>query len=132
MTKLRPETSADAEAVAALHARAWQEGYAGILPDDLLAGSELPAEQEVSGAERRRAVQEVVEQMPDHLREVLVLAYFHRFPYQEMADVLGVPLGTIKSRLHAAVGHFAQRYKAAVGTGGGTAGQLEQEALEEP
>ncbi len=99
---------------------------------DLLAGSELPAEQEVSGGERRRAVREVVEQLPDHLREVLVLAYFHRFPYQEMADVLGVPLGTIKSRLHAAVGHFARRYKAAVGTGGGTAGPLEQEAWEEP
>jgi DNA-directed RNA polymerase specialized sigma24 family protein len=29
-----------------------------------------------------------------------------------MADILEVPLGTVKSRLHAAVGHFARRYRA--------------------
>ena len=50
--------------------------------------------------------------MPDHLREVLVLGYFHRFAYKEMADILEVPLGTVKSRLHAAVAHFARRYRA--------------------
>ena len=37
MTTVRLETPDDAEVVAALHARAWQKGYAGILPDDLLA-----------------------------------------------------------------------------------------------
>jgi DNA-directed RNA polymerase specialized sigma24 family protein len=30
-----------------------------------------------------------------------------------MAEILDVPLGTVKSRLHAAVGHFARQYKAA-------------------
>jgi ribosomal protein S18 acetylase RimI-like enzyme len=34
---VRPEEPDDAEALAALHARAWQRGYAGILPADLLA-----------------------------------------------------------------------------------------------
>lgn len=38
MTTVRPETSDDAEAVAALHTRAWQKAYAGILPVSLLAG----------------------------------------------------------------------------------------------
>ncbi|HZM77723.1 MAG TPA: GNAT family N-acetyltransferase [Candidatus Limnocylindrales bacterium] len=38
MTTVRPETTDDCDAVAALHARAWQARYAGILPDDLLAG----------------------------------------------------------------------------------------------
>ena len=50
--------------------------------------------------------------MPANLREVLVLGYFQRFPYQEMADMLGIPLGTVKSRLHAAVAHFARAYRA--------------------
>jgi RNA polymerase sigma-70 factor (ECF subfamily) len=44
------------------------------------------------------------------LREVLVLSYYHRFPYKETADILSIPLGTVKSRLHAAVGHFARIY----------------------
>jgi ribosomal protein S18 acetylase RimI-like enzyme len=38
VTVVRPETPEDTEAVAALHVRAWQRAYAGILPDDLLAG----------------------------------------------------------------------------------------------
>lgn len=38
MTTVRPETPEDSKAVAALHARAWQKAYAGILPADLLTG----------------------------------------------------------------------------------------------
>lgn len=34
---IRPEEPADAEAVARVHTRSWQHGYAGILPDELLA-----------------------------------------------------------------------------------------------
>ncbi len=64
--------------------------------------------------ERRDTVRRVIEQMPVHLREVLVLAYYHRFPYKDMAEILGIPLGTVKSRLHAAVAHFARAYQAAV------------------
>jgi DNA-directed RNA polymerase specialized sigma24 family protein len=37
---------------------------------------------------------------------VLILAYYHRFPYKEIAEILGIPLGTVKSRLHAAVAAF--------------------------
>jgi len=32
-----------------------------------------------------------------------VLTYFQGMKYQDAADVLGVPLGTVKSRLHAAL-----------------------------
>lgn len=37
----------------------------------------------------------------DH-REALVLAFAHDLSYQEMADVLGIPMGTVKSRLNGA------------------------------
>jgi len=49
--------------------------------------------------------------MPENLRIVLVLGYFHGFAYKEIAEILGVPLGTVKSRLHAAVGHFAKQWR---------------------
>jgi len=58
-------------------------------------------------------VRKVVEELPDHLREILLLSYFQKFSYQEIADVLGIPLGTVKSRLHSAVGTFAQKWKSA-------------------
>jgi RNA polymerase sigma-70 factor, ECF subfamily len=64
--------------------------------------------------EQRRAVRGVVEEMPDNLREVLILAYYHRFAYKDIADVIGVPLGTVKSRLHSAVGWFGEKYRADV------------------
>jgi RNA polymerase sigma-70 factor (ECF subfamily) len=49
--------------------------------------------------------------MPEHLREIILLSYFHQFPYKEISDILGIPLGTVKSRLHAAVAHFADKWK---------------------
>lgn len=41
--------------------------------------------------------------LPERLREVLVLRYYQDLGEEEMSRVLGVPRGTIKSRLHAAV-----------------------------
>lgn len=66
--------------------------------------------------EQRRAVKSVVEGMPENLREVLILAYYHRFAYKDIADVIGVPLGTVKSRLHSAVGWFGEKYRAEAAT----------------
>ena len=59
-------------------------------------------------------VRRVIADMPDNLREILVLAYFNKFSYKQMAQVLSIPIGTVKSRLHTAVGRFAKDWKAAV------------------
>jgi RNA polymerase sigma-70 factor (ECF subfamily) len=67
-----------------------------------------PMEQE----ELQRLVQGTVMNMPDHLREILLLSYFHQFPYKQISDILNIPLGTVKSRLHAAVAYFADRWRA--------------------
>lgn len=78
---------------------------------DLLAAEvELPGAQ-MENREVRLAVQEVVMEMPENLRDVLLLSYFHQLSYKDIAEVLGVPLGTVKSRLHAAVGQFARRWE---------------------
>jgi RNA polymerase sigma-70 factor (ECF subfamily) len=79
---------------------------------DLLAADiDLPLEK-LENQELRDAVKKIVMDMPEHLREVLLLGYFQQLPYKEIADVLAVPLGTVKSRLHAAVNHFARRWEA--------------------
>ncbi len=49
----------------------------------------------------------VLAELPAHYREVLVMSYFHQFAYKEMAEMLAIPLGTVKSRLHAALAAFA-------------------------
>ena len=82
--------------------------YADLMPANIPAPDET-----LANLETRRAVQSLVGQMPDNLRMVLLLSYFHEVPYKEIAQILDVPLGTVKSRLHAAVKHFAQSWKAA-------------------
>lgn len=77
-----------------------------LLEDEL----PLPEEAAMEG-ETQKLVQETVEQLPDHLKEILLLAYFERFAYKEIAEMLGIPVGTVKSRLHAAVGAFAEAWK---------------------
>jgi RNA polymerase sigma-70 factor (ECF subfamily) len=51
--------------------------------------------------ERRRAVQAALAQLPPDQREALELAYYGGLTQSELAERLGVPLGTIKSRMFA-------------------------------
>ncbi len=60
--------------------------------------------------DRDRLVQECVDSLPPHLREILLLAYFQRMSYANIAESLEVPLGTVKSRLHAAVAAFGRAW----------------------
>jgi len=53
--------------------------------------------------------------MPDNLREILILAYFNKFSYKQMAQILSIPIGTVKSRLHTAVARFAKDWKVTSG-----------------
>ncbi len=62
--------------------------------------------------ETAASVKRVVSRMPAKLREILILGYFHKFPYAEIAKILHVPVGTVKSRLHTAVGRFAEDWNA--------------------
>jgi len=81
--------------------------YAELMPSDIPA-----PEESLLNLETRQAVQKIVDAMPENLRIVLLMNYFNDFPYKEIAEILDVPLGTVKSRLHAAVQHFARQWKA--------------------
>lgn len=61
--------------------------------------------------ERSRLVQRAVDELPWSLREILLLAYFQRMSYNQIAEALEIPLGTVKSRLHAAVAAFAKQWQ---------------------
>ena len=47
---------------------------------------------------------EAMEQLPDHLRQVVQLIFFQGLKYREAAEVLSLPVGTVKSRMHTAIG----------------------------
>ena len=75
-----------------------------------LPGPDAP----ILDAERSRLVKSAVDAMPAHLREILLLSYFQRLSYNQIADTLHIPLGTVKSRLHTAVAAFAKDWKASM------------------
>jgi len=62
---------------------------------------------------RRRYLQEIVEQtveeLPEHHKLVFRLRELEGKSYEEIADITGVNLGTVKSRLHRARTSFAER-----------------------
>jgi RNA polymerase sigma-70 factor (ECF subfamily) len=62
-------------------------------------GPDLLTERE----ERRQRLRGCVDRLPDFLRQVVILAYFQALKYREIAEVLDIPVGTVKSRLHTAL-----------------------------
>jgi len=71
---------------------------------------------ELQKNETAERVGRIIANMPENLREILILAYFQRFSYKQMAEILSIPIGTVKSRLHTAVGRFAKEWKTSVGS----------------
>ena len=55
-------------------------------------------------AERRQELAELIAALPELYREAIRLYYFEEFNYQEIADLLEQPLGTVKSNVHRGLG----------------------------
>jgi RNA polymerase sigma-70 factor (ECF subfamily) len=70
---------------------------------DLLEARGTTAFEAASLEETRKLVRKAVDQLPEFLRQVVLLAYFQGLPYRDVAQALGIPVGTVKSRLHAAI-----------------------------
>lgn len=69
----------------------------------LLEGTEPGPHAKIEAGERRAWVRRAVGQLPDSLRGAVTLIYYQGMKYREAAEVLAVPVGTVKSRLHAAL-----------------------------
>lgn len=78
---------------------AWQpmpEGAEEEPSDDALP------DEEVSNRERRERVRAVLSQLPQDQTEVVTLSYIEGLSHSEIAERLGLPLGTVKSRMRLA------------------------------
>ncbi|HLL89388.1 MAG TPA: sigma factor-like helix-turn-helix DNA-binding protein, partial [Tepidisphaeraceae bacterium] len=77
---------------------AGQRDQAAGLAERLRAGGAGPAER-VENRERDEMVVAALGRLDAEYRAVLVMRDVEGFDYQQMADILGLPLGTLKSRL---------------------------------
>ncbi len=69
------------------------------LPD---AKARTPLE-ELETSEIRQRFGQLIDSLPTRLRNVLVLVMLGGLQYHEAAEALGIPIGTVKSRIHSAV-----------------------------
>ena len=65
-------------------------------------------------AELRAALERGIDGLPEEYRSAVLLSDIEGLTYAEIVEVMGVPLGTVKSRLHAAVVAFGEAYRQAV------------------
>jgi RNA polymerase sigma-70 factor (ECF subfamily) len=70
---------------------------------DLLVSQEASPTAELTAVERREWIGQAVANLPQPLRDVVNLVYFQDLKYREAAEALNIPVGTVKSRMHAAV-----------------------------
>jgi len=70
---------------------------------DLMVSDDADPLDRVDEAERRELVQQALDELPEHLRTAVHLVYYQGLKYREAAEVLSVPVGTVKSRLHTAI-----------------------------
>ena len=79
--------------------------------EDVEPVSAIRTETEVARREQSERVVEAVGELPDKYRLVLTLRYQESLSYQEIADHLGEPAGTVANRIHRAANLLRERLR---------------------
>jgi RNA polymerase sigma-70 factor (ECF subfamily) len=80
-----------------------QGGSADCPIQDLLESHDMNPGEKAEAAEENKRVWSAVEKLPKRLKEVVILVMLQGLRYREAAEVLGLAVGTVKSRVHVAI-----------------------------
>jgi RNA polymerase sigma-70 factor (ECF subfamily) len=70
---------------------------------ETLPGNEPPPDEKVIREEQAEQVRRAVQDLPEHYRSVVILRHYENLKFREIADVLQLPEGTVKSRMFEAL-----------------------------
>jgi RNA polymerase sigma-70 factor, ECF subfamily len=75
----------------------------GALPEDYEVAAAAPEDAlSPPRSDLRRDLRAAIDTLPERYRAVVVLYYLQEIPYPEIAEILEIPLGTVKTHLHRA------------------------------
>ena len=79
----------------------WRRQRQTVALDDVkIADHTLDLESEISRSQQAELVKQAVQSLPEQSRTALILREYHQYSYQEIAQTLDIPLGTVMSRLN--------------------------------
>lgn len=84
----------------------------GFEPSDHRSGAN-PAEP-LEQSETRRIVRDALEALPEDYRMVLVLKELEGYRYEEIAEIVGIPIGTVRSRIHRARNELREKLRISI------------------
>ncbi|KAA0542934.1 RNA polymerase sigma factor SigW [Bacillus sp. BGMRC 2118] len=76
------------------------KGTEGLTMYSQVASDTPLPEEEVESLELQQSVQEEILKLPEKYRAVIVLKYIEELSLKEISDILGLPISTIKTRIH--------------------------------
>lgn len=83
--------------------RVVRQGERATLRPDGLRGSGPDPERAAMTAQTRHQIEEALDQLTEAQREVFILYQYTRLSYDEIAEIIDVPTGTVKSRMNTAL-----------------------------
>ena len=87
-------------------------GEPGYDPADPRA--DVDPSQPLERAETQKLVREALSALPDEYRIALLLKEMDGFRYEEIAEIVGVPIGTVRSRIHRARNELREKLRIAL------------------
>ena len=76
---------------------------------DLVPGDCQSPDSRLIQEEKHGASIQALNSLSEHLRQVVMLVFFQSMKYREAAEVLSIPVGTVKSRMHTALSRIQER-----------------------
>lgn len=91
-----------------------ENGNEPQVPGWMIDIAAIGSDEALERAERKRIFRRVIDQLPEEKRDVVRMVCEAEMDVEEIAETLGVPKGTVKSRLHYATRQLAEKLKSAM------------------
>lgn len=75
---------------------------------DLMVSGEPDPQASAGNQERNELLRQAMGQLSEQMRNVIHLVYYQGLKYREAAEIMSIPVGTVKSRLHTAVAKLSE------------------------